>query len=189
MRAGYRSKCQYQGHERRASGNRIRQQGHGNVSGGQSLCHDSRTDDRGHKKGGSEKFRHDPRAQIRFHCFPIRSTSVWIASLSRLSRGKESKRLILRSRSRKASRKARSICSAVPFTSAGSATPQCAVIGCPGQIGHTSLAALSQTVKTKFIFGAPGFANSSQFLLRKPPAGKPAISICLSASGRTIPEA
>ncbi len=32
---------------------------------------------------------------------------------------------------------------------AGSGTPQCAVIGWPGQNGHTSLAALSQTVNTK----------------------------------------
>ena len=34
--------------------------------------------------------------------------------------------------------------------------PQCAVIGCPGQKGHCSLAALSHTVKTKSSFGASG---------------------------------
>ena len=46
--------------------------------------------------------------------------------------------------------------------------------GWPGQTGHTSFAALSQTVKTKLRFGAPGFANSSQLLLRSPPwAGEP----------------
>ena len=39
--------------------------------------------------------------------------------------------------------------------------PQCAVIGWPGQIGQTSFAALSQTVKTKSSSGAPGAANSS----------------------------
>ena len=44
--------------------------------------------------------------------------------------------------------------SSVPFTAAGSGMPQCAVIGCPGQIGHTSFAALSQTVKTKIQMGS-----------------------------------
>ncbi len=53
----------------------------------------------------------------------------------------------------------------------GSGTPQCAVIGWPGHTGQTSLAALSQTVNTKSICGAPGFANSSQLLLRKPSTG------------------
>ena len=66
--------------------------------------------------------------------------------------------------------------------------PQCAVMGWPGHTGHISWAALSQTVKTKFIFGAPGFANSSQLLLRKPSVGRCANSIILSASGRTTPE-
>ena len=50
--------------------------------------------------------------------------------------------------------------------------PQCAVMGWPGQTGQISLAALSQTVKTKFILGASGFANSLQLLLRNPSAGK-----------------
>ena len=44
----------------------------------------------------------------------------------------------------------------VPSTAAGSSMPQCAVIGWPGQTGHASPAALSQTVKTKSIFGALG---------------------------------
>jgi hypothetical protein len=44
-------------------------------------------------------------------------------------------------------------------------------------------------VNTKFISGAPGLANSSQFLLRNPLVGTRAISSCLNASGRTFPEA
>jgi hypothetical protein len=36
----------------------------------------------------------------------------------------------------------------------------------PGQSGHASPAALSQTVNTKSISGAPGAANSSQFFER-----------------------
>ena len=57
-------------------------------------------------------------------------------------------------------------CSSVPSTAAGSGTPQCADIGRPGHSGQTSPAALSQTVKMKSSSGAPGTANSSQFLLR-----------------------
>ena len=48
---------------------------------------------------------------------------------------------------------ARSI--SLPSTAAGSGTPQCAVIGWPGQAGQASPAASSQTVKMKSICGAP----------------------------------
>ena len=51
----------------------------------------------------------------------------------------------------------------------------------PGQTGQTSLAALSQTVKTTSNSGAPGFANSSQFLLRRLCVGTFAISSCRRA--------
>ena len=81
-------------------------------------------------------------------------------------------KLILRSSMKNASRKALAITSGVPCTAAGSGTPQCAVIGWPGQKGQTSFAALSQTVKTKSSLGAPGFVNSSQLLLRRPSVGK-----------------
>ena len=50
-------------------------------------------------------------------------------------------------------------------------SPQCAVMGLPGHIGQTSPAALSQTVKMKSRWGAPGAANSSQLLLRSPSDG------------------
>jgi hypothetical protein len=59
---------------------------------------------------------------------------------------------------------------------------------CPGQNGHASFAALSHTVKTKFILGASGAANSSHDLLRSPSAVSPAISSCFNASGRTFPD-
>jgi hypothetical protein len=58
----------------------------------------------------------------------------------------------------------------------------------PGHSGQVSLAALSQTVNTKSILGAPGRVNSSQLLLRRPLAGIPARASSLSASGRTVPE-
>ena len=98
----------------------------------------------------------------------MRSTSFFSARRSSAARGRARKRLIRRSRIKNASRKARSISAASPRTAAGSGTPQCAVMGCPGQSGQISLAALSQTVKTKCIAGAPGRANSSQLLLRRP---------------------
>src|ERR1700733_12339669 len=60
-------------------------------------------------------------------------------------------------------------------------------MGWPGHSGQVSLAALSQTVNTKSIFGAPGFANSSQLLLRRPAVGRRAFPICFSACGLTIP--
>src|SRR5271170_2796058 len=56
--------------------------------------------------------------------------------------------------------------SSVPLKAAGSGTPQCAVIGCPGQNGHGSAAAWSQTVKTKSRRGPSGAANSSQLFER-----------------------
>ena len=68
-------------------------------------------------------------------------------------------------------RNALRFCSSLPSTAAGSGTPQCAVIGWPGQTGQTSPAALSQTVNTKSSGGEPGCANSSQFLLRIPSVG------------------
>src|SRR5215469_7545016 len=59
-------------------------------------------------------------------------------------------------------------------------------MGCPGHTGHTSLAALSQTVNTKSILGASGLANSFQSLLRKPVVDSFALSISISAAGWTL---
>ena len=75
----------------------------------------------------------------------------------------------------------------VPFAAAGSGTPQCAVMGWPGHTGHTSPAALSQTVRTKSICGASGLANSSQFLLRYPSVGMRNDSSVSRANGFTLP--
>jgi hypothetical protein len=61
-------------------------------------------------------------------------------------------------------------------------------MGCPGQIGQTSFAALSQTVKTKSSFGASGIENSSHDLLLNPSVGMWAASSCRNASGLTEPE-
>ena len=88
--------------------------------------------------------------------WPMLSSSFLSARLSRLFSGRQRNRLILRSRIKNASRNARSTSASLPRTAAGSGTPQWAVMGCPGHTGQTSLAALSQTVKTKSSLGGAG---------------------------------
>ena len=61
-------------------------------------------------------------------------------------------------------------------------------MGWPGQKGQASLAALSHTVKTKSMGGAPGEENSSQDLLRRLAVLNPAFSSWRIASGRTAPD-
>ena len=65
--------------------------------------------------------------------------------------------------------------------------PQCAVIGWPGQVGHSSWAALSQTVKTKSSRGASSPSNSLQLFERSPSIGWPRSSSSSSAIGWTAP--
>ena len=65
--------------------------------------------------------------------------------------------------------KASRLSASVPSAAAGSGMPQCAVIGCPGQTGHSSPAAWSQTVKTKSIARRVRAANSSQLFERAKP--------------------
>src|SRR6202035_693400 len=106
----------------------------------------------------------------------------------RVDSGRLRNRLILRSSRKNASRKALATCSSDPRTAAGSATPQCAVIGWPGHTRQTSLAALSHTVNTKASLGAPAREYSSQDLLRNPLVGICATSNCRKVCGRTVPE-
>ena len=72
---------------------------------------------------------------------------------------------------RYASAKAKRRSASVPSAGTGSGTPQCALIASPGQTGQLSLAASSQTVKTKSSNGALGVVNSSQLLERRPATG------------------
>src|SRR5690606_3551104 len=62
-----------------------------------------------------------------------------------------------------------------------------AVIGWPGQTGQASPAALSQTVNTKSITGAPGWANSSQLFERKASVGYSKLPSTFKANGLTSP--
>ena len=102
---------------------------------------------------------------------------AWLPCGREWTSGRERKSRMRRSSRQYASRNARAIWSGVPVADAGSGTPQWAVMGWPGQMGQTSLAALSQTVKMKSICGAPGSANSSQDLLRRPSVGMPALAV------------
>src|SRR5262245_48296092 len=86
-----------------------------------------------------------------------------------------------------ASRNASAISVGEPVASAGSGTPQCAVIGRPGQIGHASPAALSQTVNTKSTDVAPGVANSVHDFERNADVSCPRLSSSRIASGCTLP--
>ena len=187
VRARDRLKCRDQRDQRRARCDRVGEQRQSHVAAGKSLRHDSRTDHRGNQKTGSEEFRGQPPREREAPCLPMSFNCRWMASRSRLESGRLRNRLILRSSITNASRKAFSISSGVPSAAAGSSTPQCAVIGCPGHTGQISLAALSQTVKTKFIFGAPGAANSFQLLLRSPAVDRCAFSSCSMARGFTTP--
>src|ERR1700739_1475191 len=122
------------------------------------------------------------------HSLPMLSISFFTERLSRVDSGRLKNRLILRSSRKNASRKALGTLSSDPCTAAGSAPPQCAVIGWPGHTGQTSLAALSQTVNTKSSLGVPAREYSSQELLCNPLCGTCPASNCRSVSGRTVPE-
>src|SRR5579859_1827746 len=172
MRARDRSKSKDQRDEGGARGDGVREQGHSHVTARETLRHDARANNCGDEESRPKEFGRDSPVETWPHWCPMRSICFWIASVSRLDSGKQRNNPILRSRIMKASRKAFSTASLEPFTAAGSGTPQCAVMGWPGHTGQISLAALSHTVKTKSSFGAPGFANSSQSLLRKPFMGR-----------------
>ena len=73
------------------------------------------------------------------------------------------------------------------LAAAGSGKPTCSLDGCPGQMGQTSPAALSQTVMTRSIRGAPGSANSSQDLDRRPSTECPFSLSTSMDSGLTAP--
>src|ERR1700730_17489927 len=168
MRARDRSKSKDESDKGGARGDGVSEQGYSHIAARETLRHDARAHNCGDEESRPKEFGGDSPVETWPHWCPIWSICFWIASLSRLASGRLRNKLIRRSRIRKASRKAFSTASREPLTAAGSGTPQCAVIGWPGQTGHTSLAALSHTVKTKSSFGAPGFANSSQSLTRKP---------------------
>src|SRR5262245_19192356 len=82
---------------------------------------------------------------------------------------------------------ARSFSISPPYTPAGASLPQCAESGCPGQSGHVSPAAASQTVMTKSMLGAFGAVKTSQLLEKKLAVGYPKLASTFSANGLTTP--
>jgi hypothetical protein len=69
-----------------------------------ALRHYSRADDGCNQRSSPEKLRDCPRLQIRFHCWPILSTSLLRANLSMDASGRERNRPMRRSRIENASR-------------------------------------------------------------------------------------
>ena len=102
---------------------------------------------------------------------PMASSRSCSARRVSLSIGRLANSSIRRRSMKNASRNARRLSASDAVTAAGSGTPQCAVIGWPGQKGHVSAAAWSHTVKTKCSGGASASANSFQLLLRSPSVG------------------
>src|SRR5581483_3439710 len=133
--------------------------------------------DSGHQDRGAERFGENAAPERRAHqaadagspaslVLPIASSAFCRVIWSSFPSGKLAKISMRLRNMRSASAKARRISASLPVAAAGSGTPQCAVIGCPGQNGQGSFAALSQTVNTKSSFGAPARENSSQLLER-----------------------
>src|SRR6185436_8983490 len=170
---------------------RICEQGHGGVSRGKTLGHDSRADHAGGEQQRAQRLGQD---LARHHAtssvgrdLPILCKCSCNFTRSSVLNGRLVKILMRLSSSRNVCRNASHLSVSEPSTAAGSATPQWAVSGWPIHTGQASAAALSQTVNTKSRCGAPGFENSSQLLERMPSTGN---FICFSSSsaiGCTLP--
>ena len=76
MRAGNGSECKNQSNQRRSRGNSVRKQRDGCVASSEPIGHDSGTDDGRNQKSGPKKLRDRSLTQVRFHCWPILSTSI-----------------------------------------------------------------------------------------------------------------
>ena len=79
--------------------------------------------------------------------------------------------------------KASAFSASVPVALTGSGMPQWAVIGWPGQGGHSSFAAASQSVNTKSSGGASAPWNSPTFFARSTETSCPLFSSTSSANG------
>src|ERR1700677_200196 len=123
MRARHRTERQNQRDECRARSNRVGEQRNRHVAAGEALAHDARAHHRGYQKTCAEEFGYDAAAESWSHSWPMRSTSLLMASEARLASGKHRNRLMRRLSVWNASRKARSISAGVPTTAAGSGTP------------------------------------------------------------------
>src|SRR5262249_43804008 len=158
---------QNENRQHRSGGQGVAQQRQRSVTAGKLLRHDPGADHGGEQERGSQHLADNAPRQRRhqrgsvafsvapFMC-PISLSLACSESASRLRIGSAVK-MPMRWRSiRYVSLNAKAISASEPLASAGSGTPQCAVIGWPGHNGHASPAALSQTVNTKSSAGAPG---------------------------------
>src|SRR6266481_8110676 len=126
-----------------------------------ALGHDARADDRRDHQGGPETFRKKSAAKRRRYLahhaaeaglppaslvLPMDSSCFCNVNWSSDRSGRLTKMLMRFVSIRIVSAKAKRISASLPVAAAGSGTPQWAVIGCSGQSGQLSPAALSQTV-------------------------------------------
>src|SRR5215510_7179861 len=144
MCPGYRAKDQDQNDEDRTGRNRVAQERDRLIAPRQPLGHDPGTDNGGNKDGCAQGLREKAAADHAAESLelPMESSCLCSESLSSERSGKLTNREIRLESIRKASANANRILASLPVAAAGSGTPQCAVIGWPGQNGHASPAAL-----------------------------------------------
>src|SRR5581483_2433462 len=169
--------------------NGIAQQRDRLISAGKPLRHDAGADHRGDQNAGTDRLGKQTAADHAADPFnlPIESSCRCSESLSSERKGRLTKTEMRFDSMRNVSANAKRTCASSPVAAAGSGTPQCAVIGCPGQNGQVSPAALSQTVKTKSSGVAPGPLNLFQLLERNPPTSKSSLRRRSSVYGCTCP--
>src|SRR5262249_54515695 len=161
----------------------------GLIAARQPFGHDSGADDGGDKDGGPDALRDKAATDHAAESLDLPMESSCRCSESRSSErsGKLTNREIRLESIRNVSANASRICGSLPVAAAGSGTPQCAVIGLPGQNGHGPPAALSQTVKTKSSGVAAGPLKSSQLFERKPLTSKLSLRRRSNVQGCTCP--
>src|ERR1051326_5001267 len=155
------------------------------IPAGEALGHDAGADDGRDQNRGTQALGEEPPPEraARAHAaeagscpasffLPIASSWRCNESASSEQIGRLTKMSMRFDSMRSASAKARRPCASLPVAAAGSGTPPCAVIDCPGLLWQVSAAALSQTVNTKSSLGASGLANSLQLFERSPLTSK-----------------
>src|SRR5579883_161095 len=181
MRAGNGAEDQDQHHENGAGRERVCEQRQAEVAAAELGAHDAGANHGGEQKAGSDCLRDQPPCQLIFHALSAARLAPSSSPMSRRrwrrdnwsidASGSARKRPIRLRRYLNAWTKAHSFSISVPSTRAGSSIPQWEIMGWPGHRGQVSASASAQTVKTKSMTGAPGPANSPQFLERRPSVG------------------
>src|SRR5262249_35959637 len=190
MCARQRSEHGYEHDEDGAGRDGVAQEGDRSVPAGEPLGHDPGADDGRDQQARAQGLGQEASAER--HAaeslpLPRESSCRWSDSLSSERIDRLTNIVIRFEGMRTVSANATRTSAWVPVAAAGSGRPQCAVIGWPGQNGHVSPAALSQTVNTKSSGVAPGPLNSCQLFERKPLTSKLSLRSRSSVYGCTRP--